>query len=250
MKNTQKQRLLSLVATLSVATTGLSGCAGLSPLDYPHQEIGVHPVVIPVERPMTLPRYLGLDKVCHCTAVLARQTRERAAVFVPVLEPHAVALPLSHPDNALSPSPAVANVHKLKKAKAANAVKVKAVIALAKFDCASDPHVEEGLLASLDDASADVRVAAVQAVLGSTRSCGNGCGGCCSEPIRARLTRMVFEKDECGCWIEPNSKARRLARLTLDACGGPVDPGPCCGDEFPLEFPPTADPLPVSNPLQ
>ena len=234
-KRSQRYRLACLIVFAGTWT----GCAGLSPLDYPVSSgIGVSHVG-QVGTPMTLPRFIGLDVLVHRTALLARHTREKAAAFVPALEPHALAIPLSHPDNANSPSPAVANVHKLKKAKAESQVKVKAVAALASFDCASNPHVEEGLLAALHDASTEVREAAVEAVWKSTRSCCNQCGGCCSELIRMRLTEMVFLQDEQGCWLEPNSRTRRLARLALDACGGPLDPQTCqCqSDSLPLEYP-------------
>lgn len=218
-----------------------SGCAGLSPLDYPPAPIGVphHHGALPAE-PMTLPRFLGLDRAFACTAIVARQQRERIAEFVPALEPQPVASPLSHPDNAAHPSPAVANVHKLKQAKAESAVKVKAVAALAGFDCAADPHVEEGLLAALDDPAAEVREAAIQAVLKSTQQCSNACGGCCSLLIRAKLTHIVFDKKDDCCWVEPSARARRLARLALDACGGPISDleAGCACEQVPHESPP------------
>jgi hypothetical protein len=200
------------------------GCAGLSPLDYPPEPVLPTGVANgAAAEPMTLPRFLGLDKVCRRTSTFVRAQRERAAQFLPVLSPKPLAIPLSHPDNANSASPTIANVHKMKAKKAAAQVKVKAVAELASYGCAADPHVEEGLLAALCDADAAVREAAAEAVLASTRSCGNGCGGCCSEAIRARLTEMVFSREGPCCWTEPSSRARRLARLALDACGGPLE---------------------------
>ncbi len=220
-KRVRCARALIMALALAGSTTG---CAGLSPLDYPRREVslGVGPVGI-VDSPMTLPRYLGVDIVCERTALLARHTREKVAVFLPFAEPTSIAVPLSHPDNAMSPSPTIANVHKLKQQQAENGVKVKAVGVLATLGCAADPHVEEGLLAALDDPCADVRIAAVEAVLKSTRGCRNECQGCCSALIRVKLTAMVFERSINGCWAEPNPKARRLARLALDACGGPFE---------------------------
>lgn len=224
----------------SLLSGSVSGCAGLSPLDYPKRDasVGIGPVGI-VETPMTLPRYLGIDVVCERTALLARHTREKVAVFLPVAEPKVIAVPLSHPDNAMSPSPTIANVHKLKQQQAENGVKVKAVGALAALGCAADPHVEEGILAALDDPCADVRIAGVEAVLKSTRGCRNECQGCCSELIRIKLTNMVFERSLSGCWTEPSPKARRLARLALDACGGPIDSScnNCTTSDLPLESP-------------
>ena len=163
-----------------------------------------------------------------------------AAAFL-ALQPPPMSLPSSHPANAASPSPAVAGALKVKEAKVATAAKVKALGVLAGEDCSVNPHVEEAILAGLDDVSAEVRIAAIEAVIASRRGCDPGCGGCCSIPIRQKLTRMVFEKTGPCCWFEPSSKARRLARLALDACGGPVEPDACGCEiqtDYPIEGPP------------
>jgi len=218
-----------------------SGCAGLAALDRQAQvPIGIgHGGVVAPAAPMTLPRFLGLDVVVRRTGLFGQIVREKAAVLVPALEPKPLALPLSHPANADSPSPAVAGAHKTHQAKAAKGAKIKAVAVLAGEDSATNPYFEEGILAALDDVSADVRIAAVQAVLDSKQGCGDRCRTCCSDAIRAKLTLMVFEKTGPCCWFEPSSKARRLARLALDACGGPVDPHMYDqGSIFPVESPP------------
>lgn len=230
--------LLVSVACMAMA----SGCASLAALDQQStmhattQLAGPHGAV--PTPPVTLPRFLGLDVVCRRTVLLGQVLREKTAVVVPALEPKPITLPIDNPANAASPSPAIAGAHKAKKAKVAAAAKVKAVGVLASLDCSTDPHVEEGILAALDDISADVRIAAVEAVLTSTRGCECGCGGCCTPAIRAKLTHMVFEKTGPACWCEPSSKARRLARLALDACGGPVGDD-CRGTStIPIEVPP------------
>ncbi len=243
--NRTNPALLAMVALVCIF--GGTGCASLAALDRSAQNHVPRSHGIPVEAkpaPMTLPRFLGADVVIRRTVLLCQVVREKAAIAVPALEPKPLALPLSHPASADSPSPAVAGAHKTQKAKAAKAAKVKAIAILAGEDCATNPHVEEGLLAALDDVSSDVRIAAIEAVLRSRRSCEVGCndclGGCCSPAIRAKLTTMVFEKSGPNCWLEPSSKARRLARLALDACGGPVDATACnCqSDNVPLEVPP------------
>jgi hypothetical protein len=195
------------------------------------------------ESPMTLPRFLGIDTIgrraFRKTVLLGQITREKAASIVPALEPKPLSLPLSHPASAASPSPAVAAAHKVKKAKVVKAAKIKAMAVLAGEDCVANPYVEEGILAALDDVSADVRIAAVEAVIASRSGCDPGCSGCCSDPIRRKLTRMVFEKTGPCCWDEPSSKARRLARLALDACGGPLasDSCGCLPGTNPLDYP-------------
>lgn len=233
---------LSVPVSVALLTVLMTGCASLTELEQASRRpplIGADGNV--VAQPMTLPRFLGLDVCARRSVLFGQIVREKAAVVAPVLAPAPLTLPLSHPANADSPSPAVAAAHKVKKAKAAKAAKVKAVALLAGEDCSADPLVEEGLLAALDDASADVRIAALEAVLRSTRGCDVGCGGCCSVAIRAKLSWMVFEKTGPSCWAEPNSKARRLARLALDACGGPAPSLHCdCidGQDVPYETPP------------
>ncbi|TWU56281.1 hypothetical protein [Rubripirellula reticaptiva] len=250
-RQTTARRFSPLSLLLGFASVPLvSGCASLDALDRQATTpivVGADGLVVPqAESSMTLPRFLGIDNVARRAArktiLLAQLTREKAAVVVPALEPKPLSLPLSHPANAASPSPAVAGAHKVKKAKAVEAAKVKAMAVLAGEDCVTNPHVEEGILAALDDVSANVRIAAVEAVIASRRGCDPGCSGCCSDAIRRKLTRMVFEKTGPCCWFEPNSKARRLARLALDACGGPLDPASCgcvTETEFPIETPPS-----------
>ncbi len=220
-----------------------TGCASVAELDraasIPAGVVGVEGAGLAA--PMTLPRFLGVDVCAKRTRLMGQIVRERVAVLVPALEPKPVALPLSHPANAGSLSPTIAAAHKVHHAKAAKAAKIKAIAVLASEGCVGEPLIEEGLLAALDDSSADVRVAAVEAIVRSTVGCDAGCGDCCSEPIRGKLTSMVFEKNGPCCWAEPNSKARRLARLALDSCGGPLDPGFCGWDEMttvPAETPP------------
>ncbi|MFG0267717.1 MAG: hypothetical protein ACF8AM_21590 [Rhodopirellula sp. JB055] len=226
-----------------------SGCTSLNVLERQ----ATTPVLIspdgvatpPAPVPMTLPRFLGIDTIgrrcLRKTVLLGQITYEKAATAVPALQPPPMSLPSSHPANAASPSPAVAGALKVKEAKVATAAKVKALEVLAGEDCSVNPHVEEGILAGLDDVSAEVRIAAIEAVIASRRGCDPGCGGCCSIPIRQKLTRMVFDKTGPCCWFEPSSKARRLARLALDACGGPVEPNACGCDiqtDYPIEGPP------------
>tara|TARA_R110002049_G_scaffold4601_2_gene31747 strand:+ start:38063 stop:38839 length:777 start_codon:yes stop_codon:yes gene_type:complete len=239
----RKRRTWTMILLMQGCLSIGSGCASLAALDrqagghLPHGVVeSAHPV------PMTLPRFLGLDVVCRRTVLLGQVTREKAATFVPALEPKPLALPVSHPANADSPSPAVAAAHKTKKAKVAKAAKVKAVAVLAGEDCSTNPHVEEGILAALDDVEAEVRIAAIEAVIRSQKGCDIGCGGCCSDLIRKKLSKIALEKTGPCCWFEPNSKARRLARLAVDGCGGPLPYDDCqCGgiDELiPIESPP------------
>ncbi len=235
---------LLLAASISPA----AGCTGLVDLDraVTHPPVPVVPVghpaavpVTPVAAPMTLPRFLGIDNCLRRLGLAGHLVRDKAATIVPALAPGTPVLPISHPANADSPSPVVANAHKLHKAKINQAAKFKAIATLADTDCAANPLVEEALLAALDDPSPEVRIAAIEAVRQSRRGCDVGCSGCCSAAIRVKLTHIVFDKRDGCCYCEPSSKARRLARLTLDDCGGPApDVSVWMEPAVPTELPP------------
>lgn len=221
----QTKHCLAIAVVLLGSTT--CGCVGLANLDQqlngpvahtPSVEGTTAPIIPP--EPMTLPRFLGLDVVgrrCHLAKSLVH---EHVGHYVPLLKPVPLPVPLSHPSNAKHPSPAVAAAHHVQKAKADKVAKVAAVKVLAGESCHDNPHIEAGLLAALDDASPDVRIAAIEAVLRSTRGCEDGCGRCCSPAIVQKLSKIAYEKKEASCFVEPSSKARRLARLAIDACVG------------------------------
>jgi hypothetical protein len=35
------------------------------------------------------------------------------------------------------------------------------------------------------------------------------------------LTNLAYQRDANGCYLEPDSRVRRLARVALQSCGGP-----------------------------
>ncbi|MEM9825895.1 MAG: hypothetical protein AAF958_04865 [Planctomycetota bacterium] len=210
-----------------------SGCAGLVDLDRRTLQASAATPGMPnsaggfaaggdampgAAPPMTLPRFLGLDVLARRTRLATRLAHEKVGHRLPALAPKPLPAPITDPSSASHPSPAVAAAHKAHKAKAAKAAKIKAVGFLAESDCGGDPHIQQGLIAALDDPDSDVRIAALHAVLRSTRGCGTQCGQCCSEAIQQRLRHIAFARRSEQCFMEPSSKARRLARLALDAC--------------------------------
>lgn len=192
--------------TSSVVTAGLNlPAAGLPP-------------AAALAEPMTLPRFLGIDVLARRTRLAKSLIHERLGHYLPILKPTPLPVPLNHPSNAQHASPAIAAAHHVQTAKADAVAKVAAVRVLAGESCHDNPHVEAGLLAALDDTSPDVRIAAIEAVLRTTRGCDDRCGRCCSPRIVQKLSQIAYECQDEVCYVEPSAKARRLARLAIDAC--------------------------------
>lgn len=157
-----------------------------------------------------------------------RQIRLKVASRWPALQP-SVSNPLraiGDPANLQSASPAVATAAAAQQAAADAPAKAAALAYLATLGCRQQPGTEEAFLAGLDDMSADVRAAAVQAVIDSQKTAGSlkcdcqcSCSGCCTPAIRMKLMHLAYEQATPGCYCEPNPRVRRLCRLALAACG-------------------------------
>ncbi len=192
------------------------GCATMPP---------VAPTTPAVAAPMTLPRYLGVDTAVIGLRRIVYRSRMRVSGMLPMLEPQpAAAAPvaLCDPSCLASPAPAVATAAAIQQAEATAPAKAKALAYLATLNSCSDPQVEEAFLAALNDPSATVRMAAIQAIIEMNSrcdSCANGCNGCCTPAIASKLQQLAFSTDERGCWCEPDSKVRRLARISTCRCG-------------------------------
>lgn len=196
-------------------------------------------VAVPAPAPakMTLPQFLGLDMLVRGVATGVRQTRLRLAKHVPALQPTASAPPraIGDPQNLQSPSPSVAIAADIQLAEAEAPAKTAALAYLATLSCAKYPEIEEAILAGLDDISTSVRAAAAQAIISSQ---ANGCcTGCCTESVRSKLLILAYEKDELGCFCEPDARVRRLCRLALCDCGQSPT---LATTTIPMELPPAA----------
>ena len=154
-------------------------------------------------------------------------------MLLPILTPlpaSAAPIALGDPSCLDSPAPAVATAAAIQQAEAAAPGKVKALAYLATLNSCKNPPVEEAFLAAMEDPSDSVRIAAVQGIIdinvrcGGCRSCGNGCGGCCTPAIQSKLHKLAFGTDEMGCWCESNPKVRRLARIGFCNCNSTGEP--------------------------
>ena len=215
-----------------------SGCA-ITPAPVLPVPPGQPPVPTPAPQRMNLPQFLGLDVALSATVCVAQKTRAQLAKRWPALQATAKheTTPVGDPEKLKSPSPTVAGAAAVQQAKAASPAKIQALSYLSTLDCGAHPQVEESYLAALDDIDPDVRVAAIESLLASVENCSNCsdcCTSCCTIALRDRLTKIAYNKKDNGCYCEPVSKVRRLARLALSACGGPaVVPPPAVPEELP-----------------
>lgn len=225
-------RLSRLRRTAAVAAMALAGCATAAPVGYPPIEGAP-----PVPRPVTLWSFLGVDQMVGHHRLKHERTMAWLGQYFPQLEPKPPLLLNTSPAAAASPSIAVQNAAHVLAAEQQAPQKIKAIKAVAEVGAAAYPQVEEALLAGMDDRNAKVRLASVEAVL---RTAGDPCEPCdisgnCTPAIRHRLWDLGYGVGPDGCPLEPSAPVRRVARLALDACGGPLPPE--CPPPQPMEFP-------------
>ncbi|MGD9853917.1 MAG: hypothetical protein AB7U20_03110 [Planctomycetaceae bacterium] len=212
-------------------TAVLAGCAA-TPTAY--QPIPGGP---PVAAPITLWSFLGVDQLIVHQRIKHEQNLARLGQYFPELEPKPPLILNTSPEAAASPSIAVHNAAHVLAIEQQAPQKIKAIKAVAEVGAAAYPQVEEALLAGMDDRNSQVRLATVEAVL---RTAGDRCDPCditgnCTPAIRHRLWDLGYGVGTDGCPLEPSAPVRRVARLALDACGGPL-PIPCPPPQ-PLEQP-------------
>ena len=219
-----------LASLLLVAVTG---CAAT------YATIPEGPGVPVVHRPMTLWTFLGVDQLIDHHYESHDRLMARIGQHFPDLEPKPPLVLNTSPQAAASPSVAVHNAAFVLSAEQQAPQKIKAIKAVAKVGAAAYPQVEEALLAGMDDRNPDVRLASVEAVL---KTSGDGCDPCdltgnCTPAIRHQLWLMGYGVHDDGCPLEPSPAVRRVARLALGACGGPmpVECPPPQSNEFPSQ---------------
>lgn len=247
---------MRLTITVSLWVALASGCAsmpagGAAAPAPPTSATAGATTIIAVAPPAgpphpTLWQFLGADAVCadlackgNCLLAIARQ-------YFPALDGPPPPPPIDDPANLESPNPAVKAAAEVKGEEDAAPAKVQALEYLAKIGCGCYPDVQEALVAGLDDCTESVRFAAASALY---KAAGHPCqtcrsSSCCGAIVRAKLTQIAYETRDDGCYFEPSSRVRRMARLALEACGGNC-PIPV---ELPEEEPFPAQPEPPPAP--
>lgn len=197
----------------------------------------------------TLWQFLGADAVCadlackgECLLAIARQ-------YFPALDGPPPPPPIDDPANLESPNPAVKAAAEVKGEEDAAPAKAQALEYLAKVGCGCYPDVQEALVAGLDDCTESVRFAAASALY---KAAGHPCqtcrsSSCCGSIVREKLTQIAYETKDDGCYFEPSSRVRRMARLALDACGGNCPMPVELPEEEPLPAQPEPPPAPAAE---
>ncbi len=169
----------------------------------------------------TLPQFLGINGACEGIKGLINRLRNRLGSIWPGLEAKPELLSLTDPANLDSGNPAVASAASVKAEEDAAAQKAKAIAYLATVGCAGCyPGIEDALLAALDDCTELVRFETAKALRSTAlMPCKNCCrSACCGPKIRAKLTKLAYETDAQGCYLESSDRVRRMARLAIANC--------------------------------
>ena len=131
---------------------------------------------------------------------------------------------LADPANLKSDVPEIKAAAEIKEAEDLKPQKIKAIKYLAEIGCGcydKDGKVSKALLAAMDDCTEDVRLATVEAIGEAAQSerCAH-CKerSCCNPKITEQLSKMAFERNDQGCWLEPSERVRDAARQALCAC--------------------------------
>ncbi|MCY2995262.1 MAG: peptidylprolyl isomerase [Planctomycetota bacterium] len=226
-------------AAPAIPTTATAGATTIVALSPPT------PACCPKQ---TLPQFLGVSGLLPGIGKGFTCLRSLLGMRFPGLEPKPSVLPITDPANANPNSPpAVKAAAEIKAEEDAAPQKIKAIRYLATIGCAGCyPGVEEGLLAALDDCTEAVRYEAVKAL--RETAAGSPCklckaNACCSPKVRKKLDKIAYGTNERGCYKESSARVRRLARVAMNACGGPPpDTAPALPKEGPSQEP-TAQPM-------
>jgi len=207
-------------------------------------------VTTPAAPKQTLPEFLGITALCKLAGGGISHLSSRLGMMFPGLEPGPPLLAITDPANAgPNQPPAVQAAAEVKAEEEAAPQKVKALRFLAGVGCGGCyPDVEKSFLAALDDCTEVVRYEAVKALRSTA---GNPChfcrsDSCCSPTVLKKLSAIAYDMDS-GCYTEPSARVRRMARLAMNACGGPVPIGNLAPEEGPAEELPAGSPATAAN---
>lgn len=157
---------------------------------------------------------------------------------------------LADPANLESEVPAIKKAAEIKQAEDMKQQKVKAVRYLAETagcGCYDEGgEVTDALVAALDDCTEEVRFATVKALLAracNQQQCGTcpKCNGsCCNQKIIDKLSKLAYDCDDKGCWVEPSERIRVAAKAILQACC-PTQTQEYYGEQKQLVIPPPVE---------
>lgn len=187
---------------------------------------------------MTLPQFLGVDKVGAGLGGLVQRLGSRLVGALdlqgrfPNLQPKPPLLELTDPANlGEDQPPAIQAAAAVKQEEDQAPQKIMAIRYLATLGCGGCyEKVEDALYEAMSDCTEEVRFEAVKAL-----QCRPDCGcrycsspSCCTPKIRKRLEQLTT------CEKEPSARIRRMARLALACC----NTKPLEAEDTPREGPP------------
>jgi hypothetical protein len=179
--------------------------------------------------------FLGIPQACYkLNAQLLNRRGNR-----PGLEKKPPLKAIADVANLKSDVPAIKAAAEIKQAEDLKPQKIKALKYLATIGCGcydKDGKVTKALLAAMEDCTEDVRLEAVRAI--SVAASGEYCShckqkSCCNEDIVKQLSKIAYERDDDGCFVEPSERVREAAIEAM---------GICCADrggDIQVEEPPT-----------
>jgi hypothetical protein len=199
----------------------LAGCAAkVVQAPTPAEIAAAGPPPPPYSGP-TIPKCLGIPE---CAAA----TKECAVILCTCLKRQFPALGAEAPNlGEVGPgsAPAVKCAAEIIGEEAKAPQKIDAIRYLGRVGCTKCyPCVEEGLLAALDDCTEEVRFEAAKALRQAASEPCKCCKftSCCTQKVYEKLHKIAYETRADGCPVEPSPRVRRMARLALCRCGGPV----------------------------
>jgi hypothetical protein len=188
----------------------------------------------------TLWSFLGIPQACY---KLNAQLFNRRG-NMPGLEKKPPLKAIADVANLKSDVPAIKAAAEIKQAEDLKPQKVKAIKYLATIGCGcydKDGKVTKALLAAMEDCTEDVRLEAVRAI--AVAASGEQCEhckqrSCCSEDVVKQLSKIAYERDDNGCFVEPSERVREAAIEAM---------GICCMDRGPPIQIETTPPRPVEG---
>lgn len=170
---------------------------------------------------------------------------------------------IADPANLESDNPAIKRAAEVKQAEDLAPQKIKAIKFLAQMGCGcydKDGSITDALLQAMDpvqECTPDVRLATIEAISDAIQDGDSVCGACgstccCNEKIALALSKSAYERNDDGCFYEPNEEIRQAAADLLKICcpgRGPVNiiEVPDGGIERIPELPETPDTPPVPD---
>ncbi len=178
--------------------------------------------------PTTIWNFLGIPQGIN---KVRDATINRRGNF-PGLERKPPLLSIADPRNLTSGVPAMEAAAEIKQAEDLKKQKIKAIKYLASIGCGcydKDKKITKALIASMEDCTEEVRLAAVEAVITAAEGkecaqCHSAC--CCGKEVTEKLSQIAYERDDTGCFIEPSERVREAAKEALAVC---------CPNRLPLE---------------